>query len=171
MRHKAWSDIDEVLYSFFKVIHHFSRSHGTKNRWFWPELSVSGQYLQFEFTKGFEMLHKTWCNVKEVPYTFSSSSIKFQGHTGWKIDDLNPILVRLLGPSQLSNPSDLPCYNKNSATFIFVFSQLIGTEWRIYAPVHKAITSSDTGFSLVTFFIFFGTNVGLLLIWHLGMNF
>ena len=37
------------------------------------------------------------------------SSIKFQGHAGWKIDDLNPIWVRLLGRSQLSNPSDLPC--------------------------------------------------------------
>ena len=40
---------------------------------------------------------------------FSGSSIKFQGHTGWKIDDLNLIWVRLLGQSQLSNPSDLPC--------------------------------------------------------------
>ena len=28
---------------------------------------------------------------------------------GLKIDDLNPIRVRLLGRSQLSNPSDLPC--------------------------------------------------------------
>ena len=28
---------------FFKVIHQISRSHGTKNRWLWPELSVSGQ--------------------------------------------------------------------------------------------------------------------------------
>ena len=37
------------------------------------------------------------------------SSIKFQGHTDWKIDDLNPVWVRLLGRSQLSNPSDLPC--------------------------------------------------------------
>ena len=45
-----------------------------------------------------------------MPYCFSGSSIKFQGHTGWKIDDLNPIWVRLLGRSQLSNPSDLPCY-------------------------------------------------------------
>ena len=42
---------------------------------------------------------------------FFRSSIKFQGHTGWKFDDLNPIWVRLLGRSQLhiSNPSDLPC--------------------------------------------------------------
>ena len=44
-----------------------------------------------------------------MPYCFLGSSIKFQGHTGWKIDDLNPIWVRLLGRSQLSNPSDLPC--------------------------------------------------------------
>ena len=41
---------------------------------------------------------------------FLGSSIKFQGHTGWKIDDLNPIWVRLLGRSQLWNPSDLPCF-------------------------------------------------------------
>ena len=30
---------------------------------------------------------------------------------GWKFDDLNPIWVGLLGRSQLSNPSDLPCFN------------------------------------------------------------
>ena len=58
------------------------------------------------------MMHKAWCNLEEVPYNFSRSSIKFQGHTGWKIDDLNPIWVRLLGRSQLSNPSDLPCSSK-----------------------------------------------------------
>ena len=44
-----------------------------------------------------------------MPYCFSGSSFEFQGHTGWKIDDLNPIWVRLLGWSQLSDPSDLPC--------------------------------------------------------------
>ena len=44
------------------------------------------------------------------------SSIKFQGHTGWKIDDLNPIWVRLLGRSQLSNPSDLSC-SRSSVKF------------------------------------------------------
>ena len=45
-----------------------------------------------------------------MPYCFSGSSIKFQCHTGCKIDDLNPIWVTLLGRSQLSNPSDLPCF-------------------------------------------------------------
>ena len=55
------------------------------------------------------MIHKAWCSKEEVPYNFSRSYIKFQGHTGWKIDDLDQIWARLLGRSQLSNPSDLPC--------------------------------------------------------------
>ena len=50
------------------------------------------------------MMHKAWCHVEETPYNFSRSSVKFQGHTGWKIEDFNPIWVRLLGRSQLSNP-------------------------------------------------------------------
>ena len=76
------------------------------------------------------MMHKTWCCNEEVPVWihrwiwndvqslmlyrrdalfFSRSFIKFQGHTGWSIDDWNPIWARLLGRSQLSNPLDLPC--------------------------------------------------------------
>ena len=56
------------------------------------------------------MMHKAWSSIEEVPYCVSRSAIKFQTHTGWKIEDLNPIWVRLLGRLQLSNPSDLPCY-------------------------------------------------------------
>ena len=61
------------------------------------------------------MMHKSWCGIEEVPYCFLRSSIRFQGHTGQKIKDLNPIWTRLLGRWQLSNPSDLPCwaYNPN----------------------------------------------------------
>ena len=59
------------------------------------------------------MMHKAWCSIEEVPYYFSGSSIKFQGYTGWKIDALKPIWVRLLGRSQLSNPSDLPCLHRS----------------------------------------------------------
>ena len=43
------------------------------------------------------MMHKAWCSIEKVPYYFSGSSIKFQGHTGWKINNFNPIWVRLLG--------------------------------------------------------------------------
>ena len=58
------------------------------------------------------MMLKARGSIERVPYCFFRSSLKFQGHTCWKIDDLIPIWVRLLGRSQLSNPSDLPClYN------------------------------------------------------------
>ena len=62
------------------------------------------------------MIHKAWCSIEEVPYYFSRSYIKFQGHTGWTIDDLDQIWARLLGRSQLSNPSDLPC-SRSSVKF------------------------------------------------------
>ena len=62
----------------------FQGHAGQKNRRFWPELSVSGQQLQFEFTEGFEKMHKALCNVEKVPYNFSRSSIKFQGHMAEK---------------------------------------------------------------------------------------
>ena len=142
-----------------------ARSHGSKNRRFWPKLGVSGLYLQFEITDGYEMMHKAWSSIEEMPYCFSRSYVKFQGHTALKIvefdpnwafpdcnsilnssmamkcctklettlercpivfqghpsnfkvtpDKTSPILTQIgrfqtLGRSQLSNPSDLPCW-------------------------------------------------------------
>ena len=55
-------------------------------------------------------MHKAWHRIEKVPYCFARSSIKFEAYTHRKIDDLNPIWVRLLGRSQLSNPSELPCF-------------------------------------------------------------
>ena len=52
------------------------------------------------------MMNKGWWSIEEVPYYFSRSSIKFRGYM-----DLNPISVRLLGRSLLSNPSDCSCFN------------------------------------------------------------
>ena len=112
------------------------------------------------------MMHRAWNSIVEVPYCFSRSHVKFQGHTALKIVEFNPnwafpdsnsslnspmamkcstkhetakercpivfqghpsnfkvtrdktspILTqtgrfRTIGRSQLSNPSDLPCYN------------------------------------------------------------
>ena len=111
------------------------------------------------------MMHRAWSSIVEVPYCFSSSCIKFQGHTALKIIEFDPnwafpdcysslnssmamkcgtkletakercpivfqghpsnfkvtryktspILTqigrfRIIGRSQLSNPSDLPCF-------------------------------------------------------------
>ena len=34
------------------------------------ELGVSGLELQFEFTDGFEVMHKAWCSIEGLPYYF-----------------------------------------------------------------------------------------------------
>ena len=57
---------------------------------FWPELSVSGLKLQFEFTHGFDMMHKSWCSIEEMQYCIPRSSIKFQGHMGQKCANFDP---------------------------------------------------------------------------------
>ena len=36
------------------------------------------------------MMHKAWSSVEEVPYCFSRSSVKFQGHTALKITEFDP---------------------------------------------------------------------------------
>ena len=61
---------------FFKVICQISRSHRTKHSQFWPNLGIFGLEHQFEFTDGYEMMHKVWSTVEEVPYCFSRSSVK-----------------------------------------------------------------------------------------------
>ena len=75
---------------FLKVIRQISRSHGAKNRQIWPRLGISGLWLQFEFTNGYEMLHKAWSSIEEVPYCFWRSSVKFQGRTALKIVEFDP---------------------------------------------------------------------------------
>ena len=114
------------------------------------------------------MMHKAWSNIVEVPYCFSRSYVKFEGHTALKIVEFDPnstfpdcnsslnspmamkwctkletakercpivlqghpsnfkvtwyktspILTqighfRTIGPLQLSNPSDLPCWRSS----------------------------------------------------------
>ena len=41
-----------------------------KNCLFWPEFGVSGLKLQFDFTDGYEMMHKALSSMEEVPYCF-----------------------------------------------------------------------------------------------------
>ena len=74
------------------------------------------------------MIYKAWCSIEQVPYYFSRSYIKFQVHTGRKIDELDQIWARLLGRSQLSNPSDLPCWLCSHHRIIMKFSGVITTD-------------------------------------------
>ena len=48
------------------------------------KLSICGLQVQFEFADRNEMMRKAWCSIEEVPYCFSRSSVKFQGHAGQK---------------------------------------------------------------------------------------
>ena len=94
--------------SFFEVIHQLLKFQGHLGQKL--PISTRIECFQIEFTDGNEMMQQTWYGINEVPYCFSRLSIKFQDHMGWKIDNMNPIWVMLLGQSQLSNPSDLSCY-------------------------------------------------------------
>ena len=152
MMHRAWSSTVEVPYCFSRSYVKFQGHPALKIVEFDPNWAFPDCSLQFEFTNGYEMLHKAWNSKGEMLYCFPRSSIKFQGHTvqnitdfnpNWafpdyrpvaafkslrfalfelihqisrshglkneKIDDLNPNWVRLLGWSQLTNPSHLPC--------------------------------------------------------------
>ena len=108
MMHIAWWCLGEVPYCFSRSS--FQGHNVKKNRRFWPKLGVP--YCNSGLNSPMATkccTKKAWSGMEEVHYCFSRSYVKFQGHTGWKIDDLNPIWVRLLGRSQLSNLSDLPC--------------------------------------------------------------
>ena len=58
---------------FCKVIRQISRPHGSKFRRIWSRLGVSGL---FEFTNGYEMMHKAWSSIEEVSYCFSRSNFE-----------------------------------------------------------------------------------------------
>ena len=125
MLYKAWSSIEEVPYCF-KVIRNFSRSHGFKNRRFWLELSISGLQLKFEFTNGYEMIHKAWSGIVEVPYCFARSSLKFQGRTALKIAEFDPNWA-------------FPDCNSN-------LSSLIGMKWYRKLEVPYCLARSSVNF-------------------------
>ena len=126
------------------------------------------------------MMHWAWSSIVEVPYCFSKSSAKFQGHTALKIvefdpnwafpdsnsslnslmamkwctkletakercpivfqghpsnfkvtqDKTSPILTqigrfRTIGRSQLSNPSDLPCFISSLLLNLNILRELV----------------------------------------------
>ena len=151
------------------------------------------------------MMHRAWSSIVEVPYCFSRSYVKLQGHTAlkivefdpnWAFPDCNsslnspmamkcctkletakercpivfqghpsnfkvtwyktsPILTqigrsRTIGRSQLSNPSDLPCFAKeyqDNGHHVFISYTLK------YQP-HIPVTRELNGGWLVTGIVF-----------------
>ena len=68
---KGWRSTEEVRYCCLKSSIKFEGHMGQKNHQFWPKLRVSGLQLKFEFTDGFQTMHKAWRSVEEVSYCFS----------------------------------------------------------------------------------------------------
>ena len=69
MMHKAWNSIEEVPYCFLGHPSNFKITRDKNNR-FWRKFGISGLSLQFEFTDGYEMMHKAWSSIEEVPCSF-----------------------------------------------------------------------------------------------------
>ena len=122
MMHKAWGSIEEVLYCFSRSSVKLQGHTGQKKfvdfdpNWVFPDFNSSlNSLMDLKWCTKLDVLDR-----KEVPYYFSRSSMKFHGHRGWKMDDLNSIWVRLLGWSQLSNPSDLPCLYRFNILINFI---------------------------------------------------
>ena len=55
------------------------------------------------------MLHNAWSSIEEVPYCFSRSSVKFQGHTALKIIEFDPNWAFLDCNSSLNSPMATKC--------------------------------------------------------------
>ena len=84
-----------------------SRSQRSK-----PNVTVSGLYLQFEFTYDDEMMHTAWCCLEEVPYCFWRSSVKFQGHKALKSIEFDTDWVFPDCSSSLNSPMATKWYTK-----------------------------------------------------------
>ena len=62
------------------------------------------------------MMHRDWSSIVEVPYCFSRSYVKFQGHTALKIVELDPNWVFPDCNSSLNSPMAMKCCTKLETT-------------------------------------------------------
>ena len=58
------------------------------------------------------MMHKAWSSIVEVPYCFSRSYIKLQGHTALKIVEFDPNWTFPDCNSSLNSPMAMKCCTK-----------------------------------------------------------
>ena len=58
------------------------------------------------------MMHRAWSSIVEVPYCFSRSSVKFQGHTALKIVEFDPNWAIPDSNSSLNSPMAMKCCTK-----------------------------------------------------------
>ena len=105
MMHKAWCSIEDVPYCFPRSSIEFQGNTGQNIANFnlnWSFRTVTPVSNSMD---GIEMMHNAWHSIEEVPIVFRGHPSNFKRKNQWFESNL-----RLLGQSQLSNPSDLPCY-------------------------------------------------------------
>ena len=61
------------------------------------------------------MMHRAWSSIVEVPYCFSRSYVKFQGHTALKIVQFYPNCAFPDCNSSLNSPMAMKCCSKLEA--------------------------------------------------------
>ena len=110
--HRAWSSIVVVPYCFFKDIRQISSSHGSKNIEFYPNWAFPDCNSSLNSPMAMKCCTKLETAKERYPIVFQCHPSNFKV-TRYKT---SPILTqigrfRTFGHSQLSNPSDLPCYN------------------------------------------------------------
>ena len=115
MMHKAWSGIEEVPHCFARSYVKFE-SHTAKKSSILTQIgrfwTVSSIWISWWIWNDIQI--KAWCSIEDVrALLFFGVIHQISRSHGRKIDDLNPIWVRLLGRSQLSNPSDWPCWRSS----------------------------------------------------------
>ena len=91
-----WNDAQSLMLLRRGALY-FSRSsvifqgHTTKEKTlFWTQIGIFRTVNPVWINDGYEIIHKTWSTIGEVPYSFSRSSVKFQGQRGQKITDFDP---------------------------------------------------------------------------------
>ena len=112
MMHKAWSSIEEVPYCFSRSYVKLQDHTALKivefdPNWAFPDCNSSLN----------SPMATKWCIELEVacvkvPYCFSRSSIKFQGHTALKIVEFDPNWAFLDCNSSLNSPMAMKCCTK-----------------------------------------------------------
>ena len=62
------------------------------------------------------MMHRAWSSIVEVPYCFSRSYVKLQGHTALKIVEFDPNWAFPDSNSSLNSPMAMKCCTKLETT-------------------------------------------------------
>ena len=143
MIHKAWSSIEEMPYCFARSSVKFQGRTALKIVEFDPDWAFPDCNSSLNSLMGMKCCTKLETAKKRCP-------IVFQGHpSNFKVtrDKTSPIVTqigrfRTIGRSQLSNPSDLPCFS-----IVYFFFSTLQQGCRSQGKINHGIDPSSMWFS------------------------